>query len=315
MIHFHDLGKMALPDHWRIRQVQAYNLGSFRPGYYYAAYGDTSYRIHLDLHRCWVEPQLATFQVFVDDVLSTAKVEQTAELILNFNYDGEISERELEAEFDRQVRSKFNPEKIPVPEVRKVSGVVRLWRLWRHREGELYALARSSKWELNSQGFVSCDEEPKLSAPEIFASPGGAYQNPFYTLARMLAPGSGAGFHGFYEISEMMCQESDMCNMAMSGGLSPATYISTHIDGSQTHYAQPQYSYIMGSYLAWGKMVRGSKGMRASHAKPEYLILPTSPDYAIEMMTLADKYGMKPVTMDDARRLPTGVLEGKTWRD
>lgn len=311
MIHINDLTKISFPDHWRIRQLQWAQPSSF--------HYDTAHRVHLELHRYWVEPQVATFQAFTDDpapLVTRHQVEQSAELVLNFNWDGEISEREFEAEFTRQVHSKFNPEKIPVPEVRKVSGVVRLWRLWRHREGELYALARHSKWELNSQGFVSCDEEPKLST-EHQARHYMMGSNRYYGMWQSVFGGtSGSGFHGFYEISEMAAQEEELCDMALSGHLSPPNVsMRITVDNVTREIPAPQYSYIMGSYLAWGKMVRGTKGMRASHAKPEYLILPTDPDYSIEMMTLADKYGMKPVTLDEAWQLPTGILEGKTWRE
>lgn len=71
------------------------------------------------------------------------------------------------------------------------------------------------------------------------------------------------------------------------------------------------YKYVLGSYLAWGKVVMAEKGARVQYAKPEYMILPKDEDYALECMTLAENYKMTMITEEQAPELQTGFIEGK----
>lgn len=160
------------------------------------------------------------------------------------------------------------------PEYRQVSGVVRLWRIWRHKDGLLYPLNHTDQpWKKNPEGFIESHDIP--------------------------GKGTSAGFYGFYRAKTLPAQESRMVEMARTGDRS----------GNNTGM-----TYVLGSFLAWGVMTKATFGCRVQYAKPEYLILPDkNEDYALELMTLAEEYGMKPITAEQARELKGGHLPGATW--
>lgn len=149
--------------------------------------------------------------------------------------------------------------------LRQIQGGVRLWRIWRHKGGLLYALVRDQYWEKNPEGATRCDETPHM--------------------------GSSSGFYGFYDLAELKAQEGSRVAMARTG--------------ARTGH----YEHVIGSFIAYGKMVKGSLGCRAEYAKPEYLILPDqNEDFSIELMTVAGEYGMKPIVASQARELKTGLV-------
>lgn len=160
------------------------------------------------------------------------------------------------------------------PQYRQVQGVVRLWRIWRHKNGLLYPLNHTDQpWKKNPEGFIESHEMP--------------------------GKGSQAGFYGFYRAKTIPTQESRMVQMAREG--TPSGSNGTH-------------TYVLGSFLAWGVMTKATLGCRVQYAKPEYLILPDkNEDYALELMTVAEEYGMKPITAAQARELKGGHLPGATW--
>lgn len=146
---------------------------------------------------------------------------------------------------------------------RMVTGGVRLWRIWRHRQGFLYPLTRDEKWQKSSE-VVRCDTLPQM--------------------------GGHGGFYGFYELKELRRQESNMVDMSRRGDS----------DG---------FTYVLGSFMGFGRLIRADAGCRVEYAKPEYLILPDqNEDYCLELMTLAVEYGMKPITAEQARSLKTGLI-------
>lgn len=163
----------------------------------------------------------------------------------------------------------------PIPD-RVVNGGVRLWRMWRHYQGQLYPLTRKQPWELKPDGTIECDDMPTR--------------------------GSSSGFYGFFELTEFRRQEAELVGLFRRGQTSTKIWPSAN-DNTKL------FTYVLGSYIAWGTMVKAEKGARVRFAKPEYLILPDlNEDYAIELMTLADAYGMKPITIDQAKELKTGLI-------
>lgn len=164
--------------------------------------------------------------------------------------------------------------KLRIPTVRSdktVSGVFRLWRIWSHRDGFLYPLVHRSEgfWKKNPEGFVRSHIPPTR--------------------------GTSQGFYGFYDVKELTVQEPTVISLARKG------LASIHV---------PEFTYVLGSFLAWGKVVRATKGCRVEFAKPEYLILPDkNDDYALELMTVAEEYGMKPITAEQAKTLKGGLIK------
>jgi hypothetical protein len=65
---------------------------------------------------------------------------------------------------------------------------------------------------------------------------------------------------------------------------------------------------VLGSALAAGRMMRASKGVRAQKAKPEYIVMTGNLDLDADLLIVAEKYGMKPITLGDAMTLPKGII-------
>lgn len=156
----------------------------------------------------------------------------------------------------------------PKPE-KEVEGAVRLWRIWRHRGGVLYPLTNTKAW---CPGENRCDQYPGRSS-------------------------NSAGFYGFFDLREIKQQEHAAMEAARTGRAED----DCNSVGS--------YTFVIGSFLGYGRILEGTLGCRVEYAMPEYLILPDrNDDYAIELMTLADKHGMRPITVEQALTLTAGLV-------
>lgn len=156
----------------------------------------------------------------------------------------------------------------PKPE-REVEGAIRLWRIWRHRGGVLFPLTNTKAW---CSGENECDQYPGRASNQ-------------------------AGFYGFFDLREIKRQEHGAMESARAGNLDS--------DG----YTPGSYTFVIGSFLGYGRILEGTLGCRVEYAMPEYLILPDrNDDYAIELMTLADKHGMRPITVEQALTLKSGLV-------
>lgn len=192
------------------------------------------------------------------------------------DYQGFIALGLFERFLDKTLQ-KIQSETNPV----KKTGVYRGWRLWRLQDNELLPLTRGDAWKLNSEGVVTCDQIPKIFG--------------------------GAGFYGFHSFQEIMMQERAKYRLSLSGG-SDEIHL-TVVDGFTTA-GVPAPSYVMGSFLAWGKIAKAEKGFRAQYAKPEMIVTPTNQDYELALMGVADRYGMKMVSLDDVPKYPGGFTDG-----
>lgn len=63
-----------------------------------------------------------------------------------------------------------------------------------------------------------------------------------------------------------------------------------------------------GTFLGGGRIIRATKGLRAQRALPETLIEIGDVDHDIQLLPLADKYGMRVITMKEALELETGIV-------
>lgn len=66
---------------------------------------------------------------------------------------------------------------------------------------------------------------------------------------------------------------------------------------------------VLGSVLLTGRVRVGERGARASQATPEYLILTGNTDIDIRLLSIADRYGMTPLSWDDAEGIPSGWVD------
>lgn len=173
--------------------------------------------------------------------------------------------------FNTQPTLKLEGVKVTPPKPEKeVEGAIRLWRIWRHRGGVLFPLTNTKAW---CSGENRCDQYPGRGS-------------------------NSAGFYGFFDLREIKRQEHGAMEAARTG--------SPDHDG----YTPGSYTFVIGSFLGYGRILEGTLGCRVEYAMPEYLILPDrNDDYAIELMTLADKHGMRPITVEQALTLKSGLVE------
>lgn len=90
--------------------------------------------------------------------------------------------------------------------------------------------------------------------------------------------GNKTGFYGFSDISEIWVQELEKW--------------------------RDYDSFAFGSILGTGRIQVATKGIRAEHAIPEYLIQQGSVRHA----RLANRYGMKIISVEEAQELKTGLV-------
>lgn len=203
------------------------------------------------------------------------------------------SKRQMDPDSIYNVIQGFRCNSCPITPGRPFSGVVRVWRLWKQRGGDLYPLisGKYGHWQPNDKGVIESHDIPTR--------------------------GRAQGFYGFYSLETLYLQEARRVEIAMGGescnslGLTNAIWsMANAAAGDQTY--MKDYTMVLGSFLAYGRLIKAKLGVRAQFAKPEFLMLPDqNQDYALELMTLADKYGMKPVTREQAEEMESGFLEGK----
>ena len=122
----------------------------------------------------------------------------------------------------------------------------------------------------------------------LFATVRGTTWRPGVTVMENGTPPkkkNAVGFHGFNSYDLIQEQESDSYKKARRG-----------------------VGYVLGSVLCYGKMVIAAKGARAEFAIPEYFVLTDNDDWNLELLSTAEKYGMKPISEAQARELKTGLV-------
>lgn len=67
-------------------------------------------------------------------------------------------------------------------------------------------------------------------------------------------------------------------------------------------------NYVIGSTLNYGRVVTATKGMRAEKAVPEYLVLSDNDDFNVRLLEVAEEYGMKLCSLEEAKAMPTGLM-------
>lgn len=158
------------------------------------------------------------------------------------------------------------------------AGGVRAWRIWHVYNNQLFAIVQGKVWR------------PGVNEADDFQSSG--------------------GFYGFKNISEAERQEGGSWELFQTGG---------YIGGSSRlrkfaspedllRFGDPNPRVAIGSYIGYGRVKVGTRGMRAQFAVPEYLLTPQDMDYAIELVGVAENYGMQIVTREQADALKTGLV-------
>jgi hypothetical protein len=158
--------------------------------------------------------------------------------------------------------------------LRQYRGGVRAWRIWHTWNGNLYAIVHDKIWT------------PGENEAENY--------------------GEGGGFYGFSNLQEAEKQERDCWTVFQEGrelglrfNLPPARF--SPLPGVLgTGVA---VKVVIGSFVAYGKTQVGTKGLRSQYAVPEYILTPKNMNYAIELLTVAEKYGMKIITRDKAEEI------------
>lgn len=67
-------------------------------------------------------------------------------------------------------------------------------------------------------------------------------------------------------------------------------------------------NYVVGSFLAYGKINLHEYGLRAEWAKPEYLLFSGDSDFDTTLLAVADRYGMKAISLGEAETLKDGLV-------
>lgn len=268
--------------------------------------GGTELSLHLERRQFDSNHVHVTFSINNNGVpvLSDATYTRTAKLLLQIDPSStSVTETYLIEEFKRQIGDAEYPQPQEPKALKKVSGAYRLWRLWRHKNGQLYPLVRSVPWAINPQGFIECDEIPKISDNDAYW----AQVNTWFNNTQA------TGFYGFLNYQSLVEQEGPKMTFMNTGAKAKTERIRIVPTTGMVHTtdvpAGDEYTYVVGTYLGWGKVVSATLGCRVQYAKPEHLLLPNdNEDYSIELMTLADKYGMKPIVLEDALKLETGLV-------
>lgn len=158
-----------------------------------------------------------------------------------------------------------------VPDSDKYAGAVRAWRLW-------YAI-NSPSGELRLRAWA----HNHVWRPGVNTATG------------VMSLEMAGGFYGFNDYNLIKAQEP--------GGYAAAMHTNSH-----GLWSTPSYPVVIGSYLGWGHIVVAEHGMRARNAKPEYVVLSGNFDWDQQLLTLADYYGMKAISEDQAKELKTGLV-------
>lgn len=168
----------------------------------------------------------------------------------------------------------------PTRPVKQQSGAYRAWRAWKlpHDTLNLRALTRDHVW-----------------------SPGeNTVEDPLFRYK-----GQSSGFYGFLDLSEIYKQEYEAYVSATSGLeygqlLEPQVVEIGYINHLQ---------WVIGSTVNYGLVRVAEKGLRAEKAIPECLVLSENEDFNLRLVSLADKYKMQLVTLEEAKSMETGRIE------
>ncbi len=99
-------------------------------------------------------------------------------------------------------------------------------------------------------------------------------------------------------------------NHALSGkGFYACDSIDTLMpqDGACSDYRRG--SVVVGSVLAAGRAVRGTKGIRAQYVRPESFVLTGNVDHDTRLLGLAERFGMSVVSYEQAEQMPSGLIK------
>jgi hypothetical protein len=156
--------------------------------------------------------------------------------------------------------------------LKQYRGGVRAWRIWHTWNGNLYAIVHDKIWK------------PGENEAENY--------------------GNGGGFYGFSNLQEAEKQERDCWTVFQEGRELGFRYNLPLARFSLPSGVVGAYvKVVIGSFVGYGKTQVGTKGLRCQYAVPEYILTPKNMDYAIELLTVAEKYGMEIITRDKAEEI------------
>lgn len=163
----------------------------------------------------------------------------------------------------------------PKPPPEQLTGAIRMWRMWYLTDtDELRALNTTHVWV---KGENISHEIPQKKS------------------------GSHCGFYGFNSWDHFIDQEKDRLNDWYMG-------VQDQLKGHSYYIPRDALPVVLGSFLGYGKCVVADKGARVEKAVPEYLVLSPNDDYSIRLLTVAEKYGMTPISVDEVQTLKTGLV-------
>jgi hypothetical protein len=163
----------------------------------------------------------------------------------------------------------------PKPPPEQLTGAIRMWRMWYLTDtDELRALNTTHVWV---KGENISHEIPQKKS------------------------GSHCGFYGFNSWDHFIDQEKDRLNDWYMG-------VQDQLKGHSYYIPRDALPVVLGSFLGYGKCVVASMGARVEKAVPEYLVLSPNDDYSIRLLTVAEKYGMTPISLDEVKTLKTGLV-------
>jgi hypothetical protein len=157
-------------------------------------------------------------------------------------------------------------------------GGVRAWRIWHMYDSKLFAIIQGKVWKKG------------VNEAEDFHSSG--------------------GFYGFKNIAEAERQENDSWEKFQTGAQIGETgrLAPWATDGDRILHSAPSPKVVIGSYIGYGRVKIGTRGMRAQFAIPEYILTPADFNYAVELVGVAENYGMTIVTREQADELKAGLI-------
>lgn len=119
-----------------------------------------------------------------------------------------------------------------------------------------------------------------------------------------------SGFYGFSSLAELQAQEKTWWSLSQSGRpYEPRRDpLASMMGGYLGHVPPGKTWYVCGTFLGYGHLKIAEHGARAERAVPEYIIEPdgSDPDFGLRIMNVAEKYGMKIISVKTARELATG---------
>lgn len=163
---------------------------------------------------------------------------------------------------------------IKPPPPQQLTGAIRMWRMWYlTKTDEIRALNTTHVW---TKGENVSHQIPQRGND------------------------SHCGFYGFNSWEHFIDQEAKRLNQWHVG--------ESDVEGVDGYIPHSGLPVIIGSFLGYGKCVVAKKGARVEKAVPEYLVLSPNQDYSIRLLTVAEKYGMTPISLEEVKTLKTGLV-------